>query len=179
MAGEGKLCYKHGDGSLCYKHAGDGSLVFKAAPGDWTEVSFAWGSDGRDLDICAYWEDAPDMKGGYNYDTSGIERTDGAYHLICSSDVTTEEGSELCKIKMKPWNNGKRRTFKVHFHYYPQDDKHPSTSCTVIASQIGGDTKIKRGQLCNNDGVKRPANNTTDPFCIVSFDEHGKLIGIS
>lgn len=177
MAGEGKLCYKLNDGRLAFKRGGDGSLMFKVAAGDWTQVSFAWGSDGRDLDICAYWEDAPNMKGGYNYDTSGIDRTDGAYHLICSSDVTSEDGSEWCKIKMKPWNNGMRRTFKIHFHYFPQDNEHPSTSCTVIASQIGGQTIIKRDQSCNNDSVKRAAN-TDDPYCVVSFDETGKLIRI-
>ena len=179
MSEEGKLCYNRSNGQLCYKRSGDGRLIFKATPGEWTHVSFAWGSDGKDLDICAYWEDLQDKKGGYHYDTSGTDIGEGAYHLICSSDVQTEEGSEWCKIKMKPWNNGGRRTFKIHFHYYPWDSEHPSTSCTVIASQIGGETIVKRGQSCNNDGVERPANNTTDPYCIVSFDETGKLIGIS
>lgn len=176
-----KPCYNQSSHMPCYKIASN-QPIYKVEAGDWTQVSFAWGSDGRDLDICAYWEDLPDKKGGWDYDTSGTDIGEGAYHLICSSDVQTEEGSEWCKIKMEPWNNGGRRTFKIHFHYFPWDSKHPSTSCTVIASQFGGETKIKRGQSCNNDGVQRAAiggsGPDADPYCIVSFDETGKLIGV-
>lgn len=53
MGDLGKLCYKRNNGNLAYKHGGS-SLVYKVESGDWTTVTFAWGADGKDLDICAF-----------------------------------------------------------------------------------------------------------------------------
>lgn len=181
MSGEGKLCYKPNDGRLAFKRGGDGSLVFKVAAGDWTQISFAWGSDGRDLDICAYWDGAPSMQMGYGHDTSTSEKISGAYHIFYSGDIRGTDASEWCKIKMKPWQNGGARTFKVHFNYFGHDSEHGASTCTVIASQMGGETFVKREQACSTseDGTNPRAANTGDPYCVVSFDETGKLIGVS
>ena len=76
MSDIGKPCYKYNDGRPCYKKGGT-QPVYKISVGDWTQISFAWGSDGRDLDICAYWDGAPSMKMGYGYDTSTSEKVSG------------------------------------------------------------------------------------------------------
>ena len=175
MSDIGKPCYKHNDGSPCYKKSGT-QPIYKVSVGDWTQISFAWGSDGRDLDICAYWDGAPSMQMGYGHDTSTSEKVSGAYHILYSGDIRGSDSSEWCKIKMKPWSGGVR-TFKIHFNYYGYDSSHTANTCTVIASQIGGGTFVKRNQSCSTDSGR--AANTNDPFCIVSFDETGKLIGVN
>ena len=77
---------------------------------------------------------------------------------------------------MKPWSGGVR-TFKIHFNYYGYDSSHTANTCTVIASQIGGGTFVKRNQSCSTGSGR--AANTDDPSCVVSFDEQGKLIGVN
>lgn len=119
------------------------------------------------------------MKMGYGYDTSTTEKVSGAYRILYSGDIHGEDSSEWCKIKMKPWSGGVR-TFKIHFNYYGYNSSHTANTCIVIASQIGGGTFVKRGQPCStSDGGKTPrAANIDDPYCVVSFDETGKLIGV-
>lgn len=180
MSDIGKPCYKHNDGNPCYKKGGT-QPIYKVSVGDWTQISFAWGSDGRDLDICAYWDGAPSMQMGYGYDTSTTEKVSGAYRILYSGDIRGEDSSEWCKIKMKPWSGGVR-TFKIHFNYYGYDSSHTANTCTVIASQIGGGTKVKRGQPCSTTAGRAAIGGSgpdADPYCVVSFDETGKLIGIS
>lgn len=184
MAGEGKLCYKPNDGRLVFKRGGDGSLVFKVTPGDWTQISFAWGSDGNDLDICAYW-DGTDMKFGYGYNTGTSEYVypdvdKGPYHVLYSGDIRDVGQTEWLKLKNTPWSLG-ARTFKVHFNYFGYDSEHSANTCTVIASQMGGDTFMKREQPCSTTAGRKAIGGSgpdADPYCVVSFDETGKLIGV-
>ncbi len=175
MSDIGKLCYKSGGSALCFKHGGS-ALVFKVKAGDWTMVSFAWGSDGRDLDICAYWNGAPDMKMGFGYNTSTSEQVSGAYHILYSGDIKDTNASEWCKIKMDPWSSGSR-TFTVHFNYWGHDDDHPLDTCTVIASQQGGRTLIKRNVSCSTRSEEKA--QVGDPSVTVTFDAQGYLTSLN
>jgi len=175
MGDLGKLCYKHGNGSLAYKKD-EGSLVYKSKAGDWTMVSFAWGSDGKDLDICAYWDGASGMQMGYGHNTSTSEQVQGAYHIVYSGDITSTDSSEWCKIRMNPWASG-ARTFKVHFNYYGYNgEKYPLNTCTVIASQQGGETRILRDVACGT--AKGQAAQTSDSGVVLTFDAKGTLTSL-
>lgn len=174
MADEGKLCFSKSGSALCYTKKGTNQLIFKGAPqGQETIVTFAWDSTGRDLDIFAYWDGAPDMTAGYAHGSGG---TSGAYSLIYSGDITSDNASEWCKIKMSPWGAG-QNTFTVHFNFFGSDEDHPASSCVVIASQTGGPTKIKYNQSCSTSHGR--AANESDPSCTVTFDSNGNLVSLT
>lgn len=175
MSDIGKLCYKRQTDSLAHKKSG-AALVYKIKAGSWTMVSFAWGSDGKDLDICAYWDGASSMQMGYGHNTSTSEQVSGAYHILYSGDITSTDSSEWCKVKMAPWSGG-ARTFKIHFNYYGFDSEdYPLNTCTVIASQQGGQTLIKRNVSCSTSASR--AANTSDPYVTVEFDAKGQLTAL-
>lgn len=174
MANEGKLVYKDGDGRLAYKAAGDdaGQLAYKAAPGGWTTVTFAWGSDGKDLDICAYWDGANTMKMGYGYNTSKAEQVSGAYHIYYSGDIRAVDTSEWVRIKMSPWSGGVR-TFRVHFNFFEHSATYPATTCAVIAAQDNGASKVLFNVPCS--GVYNRGALDTDPGVKLTFAANGTL----
>ena len=174
MADEGKLCYSKSGSSLCYSKGSTGLLIFKGPEqGEETVVTFAWDSSGRDLDIMAYWDGAPDLTAGFAHGSGG---TSGAYSLKYSGDVRSEGASEWCKIKMDPWSSGPR-TFRVHFNFFGANEEHTASTCVVIASQPGGKTLMKSGQSCSTSHGREA--NTGDPSCVVSFDENGKLQSVT
>ena len=176
MSDLGKLCHSLSADNLAYKKDGE-ELVFKTKGGDWTVISYAWGSDGKDLDICAYWSGASDLQMGYGHNISTTEQVQGSYHIIYSGDITSTDASEWCKVKMKPWSQGER-TFKVHFNYFGYDgDAYPLGTCTVIASQLGGETIIKRNVPCSTTQGK--AATTSDPFVTITFDKSGNLASVN
>lgn len=176
MSSLGKLCHKKSSSPLAYKKD-EGSLIFKVEPGDWTMISFAWGSEGKDLDICGYWSGASSLQMGYGHNTSKAEQVQDSYHILYSGDITSSDSSEWCKVKMSPWSKGER-TFKVHFNYFGFDEEdYPLNTCTVIASQQGGETLIKRNVPCATS--KGRAANTSDPCVTIAFDETGNLISLT
>lgn len=170
-----KPCYNATSNFPCYKYGG--SLpVYKVAAGGLTEISFAWGSDGNDLDICAYW-DGTDMKFGYDYNTGTSEYVypdadKGPYHVLYSGDIRSAGQTEWLKLKNTPWSLG-AGTFKVHFNFYGHSSSYPASTCKVIASQQGGRTIIKDAQNCSTSSGR--AANENDPYCVIVFDEHGNL----
>lgn len=181
MADVGKLVYKASGtdaGKLCYKASGAdvGKLVYKVDAGDWTTITFAWSSKGKDLDICAYWTGAPSMAMGYGHNTSTSEQTSGAYHIFYSGDKTGTNEAEWVRIKMIPWSGG-ARTFKVHFNFYGYSSSYPESECTVIATQPSGLTIIKRNQSCSTS-AGNPAT-TSSPYCTIEFDEAGHLQSVT
>lgn len=181
MGDANKLCYKANDGRLAYKASGDdaGKLVYKVAVGDWTTITFAWSTKGRDLDICAFWVGAPDMKMGYSYNTNKTEQISGAYHIFYSGDETGTNTAEWVRIKMIPWSTGSR-TFKVYFNFYEYSSSYPESECTVIASQINGPTIIKRNQPCGTS-YHNPATTSSpvSPSCTIEFDGAGRLVSVT
>lgn len=169
----GLLCHKSGAAALCHKHGG-AKLVYRAQSGEPTTVTFAWGSDLRDLDILAYWDGAPGLTAGYGHGAGG---TSGAYYIAYSGDSTSADSSEWCRVRMSPWGSGGARTFTVHFNAFGFGDDYPGSTCKVIASQPNGATLVKHDQACATRRGQ-PAS-TSDPSCVVSFDERGNLLSIS
>lgn len=169
----GQLCHKKDSVALCFKKGGS-KLVYKIASGGETTVTFAWSSEGKDLDILAYWDGAPDLSAGYGHGSGG---TSGPYVLDWSGDVTSSEASEWCKVKMSPWSGSTSRTFRVHLNFYGYGDDYPGSTCTVIASQEGGQTIIKREQSCGT--AHGAAAKSSDPCVIVSFDASGNLVSVN
>lgn len=178
MAKERHLCYKASGptkGHLCFKvltHPEGGKLVYKSDSGKVTTISLAWGSDGKDLDICAYWVAKPDMAVGFQWSNSQRDQIDGAYHLQFSGDITSVDDSEWVKIRMSPWSAGSS-DFRVHFNYYGHSDKYPASTCTVIASQKGGKTIIKKNVACATVANRRAEKS--DPYVTIKFDANGNL----
>lgn len=186
MADVGKLVYKASGvdaGKLCFKSSGNdaGKLVYKVDAGDWTTITFAWSSKGKDLDICAYWTDAPNMAMGFGHNTSTSEQVSGAYRIRYSGDKRGTDNAEWVKIKMSPWSAGSR-TFEVHLNFYGYDaTSYPASTCSVIATQINGETRILNNVPCstrtgNADQTPNPGIATTsDPGVRVTFDDAGHL----
>ena len=175
MSDTGKLVYKHGNGSLAYKKSGEqaGSLVYKADLGSETLVTFAWASDGKDLDICGYWDNAPDLKVGWSYQQSRGEYVSGAYRIWWSGDVRGTDASEVLKINRSPWG-GAPSTFTVRLNFYGYDSSdYPANTCSVIVSQVNGETKILHSVPCGTTGGS-PATDA-NPGIRVTFDSSGFL----
>lgn len=142
MNREGHLCFSAVSSSreLVFSQSSDpskaGHLVFFKNQGDWTQVTFAWGADLTDLDICAYWEGAPEYTFGYKQKN---ETPPSPYNIKWSDDETGTGVSEWCQIWKSSWKGGSN-VFRVHFNYFRSV---PAGSvCTVIANQRGGETKI-------------------------------------
>lgn len=184
MADVGKLVYKASGidaGKLCFKASGAdaGKLVYKVDAGHLTTITFAWGADGKDLDMCAYWTGAPDMKVGYGYlyTQDPTEFTSGAYYIQHSGDKRGTNDSEWVKIKMAPWSAG-ARTFDVHLNFFGYDPStYPANKCIVVASQENGGSIILRDVNCGtNDGSTTGRKALIrDPGVRVTFDETGHL----
>jgi hypothetical protein len=182
MAGVGKLVYRSSGndaGKLCYKASGAdaGKLVYKVDAGRLTTITFAWGTDGKDLDICAFWTGAPSMVMGYGYNTSKQEQISGAYHITYSGDERGTNVSEWVKIKMTPWSAG-ARTFDIHLNFFGYDPStYPANKCIVVASQENGGSIILRDVNCGtNDGSTTSRKALTrDPGVRVTFDATGHL----
>lgn len=169
----GQLCYKKNSVALCFKKGGS-QLVYKIASGGETTVTFAWASDLKDLDILAYWDGAPDLTAGYGHGSGG---TSGPYSISYSGDSTSADSSEWVRVAMSPWGSGGARTLRVHFNCYGFGDDYPGSACMVIASQPDGPTIIKYDQPCATR--KGQPADTSDPCCVVTFDERGNLVSVS
>ncbi len=174
---QGDLCYTGTAGALAYKKGGS-ALVFKTTGGDWATITFAWGSDGSDLDICAYWDGASSMKVGFNWNTSTAELVTSPYHILYSGDVKTPDSSEWCKIKMSPWSGNSNRTFKVHLNFYGYNaNDYPAKTCVVIASQQNGSSLILNNVSCGTSAGSHASTN--HPGVAITFDAKGFLSGLT
>ena len=180
MSDLGHLCCSASSGLLVWKQGGahEYSLVYKIRKGEDTVISFAWGPDGKDLDICAYWEAAPDMKAGYSWGSGGWISLDGVtYTLEYSGDIRDADASEWVKIKKSVWSKGSN-SFRVYLNFFGYNaSQYPASTCTVIATQQNGPTKM----LLANCGTRalNKADPAQDPFVTVTFDATGKLVSLT
>ena len=180
MSELGHLCCSASSGSLVWKQGGahEYSLVYKMRKGADTVISFAWGADGKDLDICAYWEAAPDMKAGWSWGSGGWISLDGVtYTLEYSGDIRDVDASEWVKIKKSVWSKGSN-SFRVYLNFFGYNASlYPASTCTVIAAQENGPTKM----LVANCGTRtsKRAEPSQDPFVTVTFDATGKLVSLT
>lgn len=177
-----KLCYHSAqDPSLCYKGGGDKRLIYKVEPGAETTLTFAWGEDGKDLDICAFWDSAPDMKIGWHWNqTAGAHTTtvDGViYSIDYSGDMRGTDDAEWVKVDKSSWSSG-LNTLTIYLNFYSYDaSTYPASTCTVIASQTNGPTKILENVNCGTRSGRR-AEPGTDPYVTIAFDLTGKLVSV-
>ena len=183
-----KLCHHYTASSLAlvFKSSGEnaGKLVYKVAKGQQTTISFAWGKDGKDLDICAYWEAAPNMKAGWRWSSDWTQPTtvstivDGVtYTLGYSGDIRDTDASEWVKIEKSVWSKGSN-SFRVYLNFYGYDaSQYPATTCTVIAAQMNGPTKMLTANCGHRSGNR--ADPSQDPFVTVTFDATGKLVSLT
>lgn len=179
MGDAGKLCYKSGDGRLAFKAAGAdaGKLVCKVDAGQLTAIAFAWPSSGKDLDICAFWTGASDMKVGFRYNSAAAVYTRGAYYIEYSGDKRGVDDSEWVRIKMSPWSGGER-TFDVHLNFYEYDSvDYPASTCTVIAAQENGPSIISRDVGCGTTFHREALES--DPGVRIAFDASGRLLSVT
>ena len=172
------LVYAASDDALAYNRE-NGRLVYKGSdePRGWTTITFAWDKTANDLDICAYWSAAQGLQVGFNHtgEYAGLYES-GPYKINYSGDVQGVGKSEWVKIIMSPWKAGTRE-FVVHLNFYRYDsDMYPGNICTVIASQEGGRTIIKRNVECSTE-YKKPAT-TASKSVKICFDKNGKLSSI-
>lgn len=174
MSDLNKLCCNPWTGTLVYKR-GDGRLVFKAKSYGWTQISFSWDAKGSDLDICAQWTDGGPVVGfGYNSDSG--DYSTGSFGLRYSGDIRGPSSSEWIGVRRNPWG-GNLYSFKVNLNFYGYNSSSaPTSTCTVIASQEGGETIIRSNVSC---GTHAGGGATiSDPGVIINFDGEGKLLSI-
>lgn len=172
--------------ALVYKTGGahEYSLVYKVQKGEDTVISFAWGTDGKDLDICAYWEAAPNMKAGWQWSADWSQPTtvttvvDGVtYTLGYSGDIRNVDDSEWVKIKKSVWSKGSN-SFRVYLNFYGYNaSTFPASTCTVIAAQENGPTMMLTANCGTHTGDR--AEPSQDPFVTVTFDATGKLVSLT
>lgn len=176
MAVEYHLAHKYEGDHLAYKYhglPGENHLIYTT--GDewkyWVEITVRWGSETRDVDICSYWIDNPDVKVGFGWSHGTI---DGTYRIYWESgDDTGFGGHETLHARIAPWEAADNRKIKIHFNVYGEG---PGEGLTVTAT-YKGTTITKHGQDAGvNYGEKA---KTTDPCCTIEFDALGVPIEIN
>jgi hypothetical protein len=158
-------------GSLVYKAQGS-ALVYYAEGGDWTQVYFAWDQSGTDLDIMARWSDGGPTV-GWDYNKGSGDFSYGDYGVQWSGAVLGSGTSEWVRIKRNKWSDSSGR-FLINLNYYGEGNA--ASTCTVVASQIGGKTITKFDAPCGQDS--RKAANASHPGVAIIFDKTGKLTSV-
>lgn len=163
----GHLCYAHNSQHLA--HSQDGHLIFKKLDLlGWAKVTIEWSNNDRDLDILGFWDGDPSRKCGWNQGYSGPYHS-GLYQSDWSGDDTSEAGTEIINLYMNPWAHS-NRVYKIYFNFYGQ-----GSSCNVYVEQNG--KTLSRSQPCSSRSGKKA--ETTDPGCLIEFNEDGSLKRIS
>jgi hypothetical protein len=137
-------------------------------PSGWANVVIAWNDyGGKDVDICAYWSDAPSQRAGYGqrypvnvgYDT-----------LKWPSNDNMDSGPET--IQCDVGGRTSRRLY-IHFNYYREAGSPPNVKVTA---KNNGQTK----SLESSAGVRSgSAASTSDPGVVIVFDENNTPVSIS
>ena len=142
-------------------------------PSTWAMVTISWASfGGRDLDVCGYWLDRPDVKVGYSYGTGS---TTSAYQSTWRGD-NTGSGPEYINIGVAPGETlagVTRRTYRIHCNYYGAAG---SSAKATISVSCNGTTMSKTITTANRNGS---AANTSDPYVTINFDSIGNLTSVN
>ena len=163
----GKLAFKLGD----VKDEGVGNLVFKRDRPCATLITFAWGVEGSDLDILAYWADEPTLTAGYKNGSGG---TKNGYRIAWSGDKRGPDNGEWVRVSKTPWGNSERK-FIVHLNFYGYDpEDYPLDSCTVIVNQLQGGSRMIVNQPCGTSHLSKALQS--HPYVEITFDDGGKLV---
>lgn len=142
-------------------------------PETWAIVTISWAAfGGRDLDVCGYWVDRPDVKVGWSYSTGS---TDSAYRSTWRGD-NTGSGPEYINIGVVPGemlDGVVDRRYRVHCNYYGSAGNACKATITVTC---GGISKSKTITVSNRNGNKAL---TSDPCVTISFSDNGELLSVN
>ena len=132
----------------------------------WATVTISW-SSGKDVDICAYWEDTPSQKVGYNYISSG---SSGFDTLKWPSGDNTGGGPEqvYCDVGGRA-----TRTLRIHFNYYGTAGSPAEVGVTAKNNNV---TKSMKCVASTSTGR---AANTGDPGVSIVFDASNTPVSIT
>lgn len=141
-------------------------------PSTWAVVTISWSEfGGRDLDVCGYWIDRPNVKVGWSYGTGS---TTAEYRSTWRGD-NTGSGPEYINIGVVPGETlegVRNRAYRVHCNYFGSAG---SPAKATISVSCNGMTMAKTISTGTHHGT---AANTSDPYVTIYFDESGKLTAI-
>ena len=133
---------------------------------EWATVTISW-SSGRDVDICAYWEDAPSQKVGYSYISSG---SSGFDTLKWPSGDNTGGGPEqvYCDVGGRA-----TRILRIYFNYFGTAGSPAEVGVTAKNNNV---TKSVKCVASTSTGR---AANTGDPGVSIVFDASNTPVSIT
>lgn len=158
------------------KRSSDMTVDVTAVPADnpstWAVVTISWASfGGRDLDVCGYWLDRPDVKVGWSYSTGSESST---FRSTWRGD-NTGSGPEYINIGVvagEVLEGVSRRAYRIHCNYYGAAG---SSSKATISVSCNGQSMSKTIGVSNRNRSKAL---TSDPYVTIYFDESGALTSI-
>lgn len=141
-------------------------------PSTWAVVTISWSAfGGKDLDVCGYWLDRPDVKVGWNYGTGSTSST---YRSTWRGD-NTGSGPEYINIGVVPGETLEgvtRRAYRIHCNYYGSVGSSAKATISVSCNGTSLSKTISTGTHTSS------AANTSDPYVTIYFDETGNLTSI-
>ena len=136
-------------------------------PSSWAHITIAWSEwGGKDIDICGYWVDKPEVQVGYSH---GSGSTASAWRSAWKGD-NTGSGPEYVLVAVAEneiLSGVTSRRYRIHFNHYGEAAANPHVRVTVFSNGV---TKSK---TCRANTRRRSAATTTDPYVTISFDENG------
>lgn len=141
-------------------------------PSTWAVVTIEWASfGGRDLDVCGYWLDRPDVKVGWSYGTGSTLST---YRSTWRGD-NTGSGPEYINIGVVPGETLAgviRRIYRIHCNYYGSNGSPAKATIHVSCNGIAKSKTISAGTRNHS------AATTSDPCVTITFDDAGNLVSV-
>lgn len=141
-------------------------------PSTWAVVTIEWAAfGGRDLDVCGYWLDRPDVKVGWSYSTGSTSST---YRSTWRGD-NTGSGPEYINIGVVPGevlSGVMRRIYRIHCNYFGEPGSAAKATISVLCN---GKTLAKTISTGTNRQKKA---ETSDPYVTITFDTDGNLVSV-
>lgn len=135
-------------------------------PANWVTIVISWAAyGGRDLDICAYWEDNESQRVGYSYKQKFSD-------LYWVSNDDTHSGPERVMVSCDGYDfQGKQnRKLRIHVNYYGD-----------VGSPAKAEIAVKETDLRKETAAGTRTRNAaapSDPGVTITFDRNGQPIGI-
>lgn len=147
-----------------------------SVPAAWATVTISWQNydGGRDLDICAFWEDEPGNKVGYNYISSS---SSGYQTLKWPTGDNTSTGPEQVYCNAAEYcaaTGQESRRLRIHFNYYNTPGDPPKVDVFAKGGNIEPMRKLRLSAGTN----RGRAATTSDPGVVITFDASNTPISI-
>ena len=140
-----------------------------AIPASWATITIAWQryDGGKDVDICAFWEDEPSKIVGWSY----ISSSSGGYETLkWPSGDNTGTGPEQVYCDVAAHENKK---LHIHFNYYGNAGSPAKVDVTV---KNNGHELAKTSAAGTSKGSKA---TTSHPGIVITFDASGTPVSIN